>query len=248
MFANKTIVITGASTGIGEATAKLFAKEGANVFNLDVMEPNYHDPLIQFLPCDISKFSDTANAFQKVLSTANKIDYLFANAGVHIFANIEDTTLEDLDRIIDINLKGIFYSLKCALPIMKKQKFGSIVLTGSDQSFIGKGESAAYGATKGAISQLTKSTAIDYAKYNIRVNCICPGTIDTPLYHHAVKQYSSKSGIAKDSVYAAMNSAQPLARIGSPEEVAHLVEFLFSDKSSFITGSLLSVDGGFVAQ
>ena len=131
---------------------------------------------------------------------------------------------------------------------MKQQKYGNIVLTGSDQSFIGKGESAVYGATKGAIAQLTKSTAIDYAKYNIRVNCICPGTIDTPLYHHAVNRYSSKTGVGKDSIYESLKSAQPLSRIGKPEEVAHLVEFLFSEKSSFITGSLLSVDGGFIAQ
>ena len=119
---------------------------------------------------------------------------------------------------------------------------------GSDQSFIGKGSSSVYGLTKGALAQLTKSTAIDYAPFNIRVNCICPGTIDTPLLHKSVAHFSSKSGKPIDEIDESLKTMQPMGRIGRPEEIARSVAFLLSDDSSFTTGSLLSVDGGYVCQ
>lgn len=176
------------------------------------------------------------------------LDFLFANAGVHLFAGIEETSDEDFDRVTGINIAGVFYSLKYVLPIMRKQGKGSVVLMGSDQSRVGKGQSAVYGLTKGAIGQLTKSTAIDYAPYGIRVNCICPGTIDTPLLHKAVDRYASLNNADPVTVLASLNNMQPLGRIGRPEEIAEVVAFLLSDEASFMTGSLVAADGGFVAQ
>jgi NAD(P)-dependent dehydrogenase (short-subunit alcohol dehydrogenase family) len=131
---------------------------------------------------------------------------------------------------------------------MKKQQCGSIVLMGSDQTFAGKASSSIYGMTKGAIGQLTKSTAIDYAAYNIRVNCICPGTIDTPLLDKAVDVFVGLTSLDKQVVYNDLNKIQPLGRIGRPEEIANAVTFLLSDENSFMTGSLVSVDGGYVCQ
>ena len=131
---------------------------------------------------------------------------------------------------------------------MKQQQKGTIVLMGSDQAFVGKASSAVYGMTKGAIAQLTKSTAIDYAAFNIRVNCICPGTIQTPLLDNAVLQFVHKSGQQAAEVYASLDSAQPLGRVGRPEEIAKTVRFLFSDDSSFITGALIAADGGYTCQ
>jgi len=121
------------------------------------------------------------------------------------------------------------------------------VITGASTG-IGKASSSVYGMTKGAIGQLAKSTAIDYAPYNIRVNCICPGTINTPLLHRAVEQFVDKTGTSAEEVYRSLDNVQPMGRVGKPEEIAQSVAFLLSDESSFTTGSLLAVDGGYVCQ
>jgi NAD(P)-dependent dehydrogenase (short-subunit alcohol dehydrogenase family) len=161
---------------------------------------------------------------------------------------IEETTDAAYDNVTATNILGTFFTLQAVLPHMKARQKGSIVLIGSDQSFVGKAQSAVYGLTKGAVAQLAKSTAIDYAPYNIRVNCICPGTIDTPLLHKAVQRYSSLNAADEAEVYRSLDAAQPLGRIGRAAEIARVVAFLLSDESSFMTGSLVSVDGGYVCQ
>src|SRR5678809_1160566 len=229
---NKIVVITGAGSGIGKATRELLLSKGAIVYNLDRIDPAEEDGY--FIFCDVSKKEDINAAIDQVFEKEKRIDLLFANAGVHLFATLEETTYDQLESIVGINLLGVFYLLKKIIPIMKQQQKGSIVLMGSDQSFIGKASSSVYGMTKGAIAQLAKSTAIDYAPFNIRVNCICPGTIQTPLLDNAVKQFVTKSGQEAAAVYASLNSVQPLGRVGRPDEIAKTVRFLFSDDSSFI--------------
>ncbi|MES2430988.1 MAG: SDR family oxidoreductase [Bacteroidota bacterium] len=243
---NTVTIITGASSGIGKATLELLRKEGSIVFNLDNTPPEQPDPY--FIHCDVSKSAHVEQAIKTISEKEKQIDFLFTNAGRHLFANIEDTSYEQLESLVGINLMGTFYLLKNVIPIMKQQQKGSIVLMGSDQAFVGKASSAVYGMTKGGVAQLTKSTAIDYATFNIRVNCICPGTIQTPLLDNAVKQFVNKSGQEPTAVYASLDTAQPLGRIGQPEEIAKTVRFLFSDDSSFITGALIAADGGYTCQ
>ena len=250
-FEGKVFIVTGGSTGIGAATVKSLIESGASVFNLDLVKsPTLSDAeKYQYIHCDVSKSESVSIAIKDVMKqSGGKLNGLFSNAGIHFFGTIEDTDLDTFRRVLDVNFSGTFYVLKEVIPILKKNGSGSIVLMGSDQSLIGKGASAIYGATKGAIGQLTKSLAIDYAEFGIRVNCVCPGTIETPLYHNAVDFYCKKTGADKNEVYSGLANSQPIKRVGKPEEVSNLVLFLLSDQSSFMTGGLVSVDGGYVAQ
>jgi NAD(P)-dependent dehydrogenase (short-subunit alcohol dehydrogenase family) len=245
-FENKIAVITGASSGIGKATRQLLMEKGAVVYNLDLFNDDSNDAL--YISCDVSNYNSVKDAVKKIFNKHNRIDLLFANAGLHKVGNIEETSIDDFEKILSVNLKGVFYVLKEILPAMKANGKGNIVLMGSDQSIVGKGKSSVYGLTKGAIGQLTKSTAIDYADYNIRVNCICPGTIDTPLLAKAIEGFSSITNLSHDDILHSLESAQPIKRIAKPLEIANVVRFLLSDESSFITGSLISADGGYTCQ
>ena len=245
-WANKVIIITGASTGIGAATRSLLVEKGSIVYNLDVILPG--DDKGHFISCDCRSRESIRKAVQSIVDNEKRIDMLFANAGIHLFATIEETTDEQLDNLVALNVLGVYCILQAVLPVMKHQAKGSIVLMGSDQSLIGKASSSAYGMSKGAIGQLAKSTAIDYAKFGIRVNCICPGTVDTPLLHKAVTRFATINTIPESTVYEGLNTVQPLGRIAKPEEIATVVAFLLSDESSFMTGSLVSADGGYVCQ
>lgn len=244
---NTTTIITGAGTGIGKATKDLLRSKGCTVYNLDFADNDKSDQQY-FIPCDVRNRQQVNDGVDKVFSIEKKIDFLFANAGIHLFATLEQTSDEELQRVVYTNLFGVYYTLQKVIPIMKAQQRGSVVLMGSDQSFIGKAASSVYGMTKGAIAQLAKSTAIDYAPFNIRVNCICPGTIDTPLLHKAVEHFSQINNTSKEEIYKSLDTIQPMGRIGKPEEIAKTVAFLLSDESSFTTGSLIAVDGGYVCQ
>jgi NAD(P)-dependent dehydrogenase (short-subunit alcohol dehydrogenase family) len=241
---NKIVVITGAGTGIGKATRELLQSRGAIVYNLDIQSPED----AYFIKCDVRIKENIREAYSQIHQKEKRIDMLFANAGIHLFANIEETTDEEFENLLATNIRGVFYSVKYVLPYMKEQGKGSILLMGSDQSSVGKASSSVYGITKGAIAQLAKSTAIDYAKHGIRVNCIGPGTIETPLLYKAVAHFSEKTGIDQAVVYKSLDEIQPLGRIGQASEIAATAAFLLSDESSFTTGALFPVDGGYIAQ
>lgn len=240
----KVCVITGASTGIGKAVFELLCEKGWCVFNLDIKSDKQSE---NYIYCDVTVPSSINLAIAEVMKREGRIDSLFANAGVHLFANLEETTTEQLENIIAINMKGCFFLLQAVIPIMKRQKYGVILLMGSDQTLIGKGRSAAYGMTKGAIGQLAKSSAIDYAPFNIRVNCLCAGTTNTPLLSKAIDRYHQLSGIAKEEIKKSLDSAQPIQRVAEPEEIAKVAHFLLSDESSYVTGSLVAADGGYTS-
>lgn len=241
-------IVTGGSLGIGYAVCKVFSQNGYDVVNLDIRD--FEQPLLNSLwkPCDVSVVSNIELSIREVLAMYGRIDALVCNAGIHVSATIEETDEVMLDKVINLNIKGAYGAIKSCLPTMKAQGSGAIVVMGSDQSFVGKRNSFAYGLSKGALASVAKTTALDYASYNIRVNAVCPGTIETPLFHNAIDNYVARSGANKDEVVAEEAAAQPIGRLGQPEDVAELTYFLCSSKASFITGSLYAVDGGYTTQ
>ena len=240
---NKTCIVTGGSSGIGLSVVKLFLANDYHVFNLDIQPSDFG----QYCPCDITNLDQVANIIDDITQSHN-VDTLVSNAGIHFSATIENTSEEELDKIFSINVKGAYAAMKAVLPNMKANQYGTIVLISSDQALVGKPNSFAYNLTKTALASMAKTTALDYASFNIRANAVCPGTIETPLYHHAIDRYCSQSGADKEAIHQEEASLQPLGRLGQPDEVAELVLFLSSEKAKFITGSLQVIDGGYTTQ
>ena len=238
-----TAIITGGSSGIGLAICKLLTENNYLVFNLDLKPGEFGE----HIPCDMTDFDQVTRSIELV-SQKHTINTLISNAGIHFSANIENTTEQDFDNVLNLNVKGAFAAVKAVLPNMKANNSGSIILISSDQALVAKHNSFAYNMSKAALASMAKTTALDYASFNIRANAVCPGTIETPLYHKAIDNYCQRSGADKDEVHAEEAALQPLGRLGQADEVAELVLFLASDKATFITGSLQLIDGGYTCQ
>lgn len=238
---SKICVITGGSAGIGLASNQLFVQQGYRVFNLDLQSADSGE----FIQCNICDAKEVEASIQQVLDNTGRIDVLVCNAGMHFSGDLEHTSEAELDQVLQLNVKGAYYCLRAVLPIMRQQQKGHIILMGSDQSLIAKTNSFAYNISKAALASMAKTTALDYASHGIRANAVCPGTIETPLYHKAIDRYCAASGADKEQVHAEEAAQQPVGRVGQPEEVAELVCFLASGKADFITGSLQVIDGGY---
>ncbi len=243
-FKDKVALVVGGASGMGNAVVRLLAGEGCRTHVLDITPTA--DGVFQ--SCDVQDYDRVRQCVRNVVDQEGRIDLLFVAAGVHPFADIEDTSIEEFERVLAINLKGPFYVLKEVLPVMREQRYGNVVLMGSDQVFIGKGSSTVYGMSKAAVGQLTKSSVIDYAPYNVRVNCVCPGTIDTPMLAPSIERFHRMSGLPVDDIHEMLRKAQPVQRLGTPEEIGKVVLFLLSDDCPFMTGALVSADGGYTAQ
>ncbi|MFT6085831.1 MAG: 2-keto-3-deoxy-L-fuconate dehydrogenase [Glaciecola sp.] len=238
----KTLVLTGGSSGIGLAIAAKFEANGFNVFNLDI-QPGIHG---QFVECDVTNHLAVCNVIADI-ANKHSINLLICNAGKHFSGNIEATSEAELLTLFNLNVKGAFSATQAVLPSMKSNGKGVILYIASEQALVAKTNSFAYGLSKHALASMAKTTALDYAKFNIRANALCPGTIETPLYHNAIDQYCEQSGADKAEVHAQEAAMQPLGRIGQPEEVAAMAYFLASEDASFVTGSLQVMDGGYTA-
>ena len=223
----KVALITGGSNGIGKAIAQRFLDEGAKVIIFDIVKPDYD---VDFYQVDITKEEEIKKAFQKI----KHLDVVVNNAGIYFQASVEETSKEQLDKIIDVNFKGAYLISKYALPLIKKSK-GNIINISSVVGIIPDPTSPAYSSTKAALIMLTKCMAREYGVKGVRVNAILPGPIDTPLLRRVL---SSEELIQK---YAALN---PMGRIGKPEEVANVAAFLASGEASYVTGGIYLVDGG----
>ncbi|EAW29388.1 putative glucose/ribitol dehydrogenase family protein [Alteromonadales bacterium TW-7] len=241
---SKVAIVTGGTKGIGLAVVKRLLTSGYEVHNLDITPSDVG----VFHHCDVSDVEAVRRSINTIHEQSQRIDVLVSNAGKHLSANIESTDEQTLDALFALNVKGAYAAVQSVLPTMKANNAGSIILIASDQALIAKQNSFAYNLTKHALASMAKTTALDYARFNIRANAVCPGTIETPLFHNAIDAYCEKSGANKADIVAEEASLQPLNRLGQADEVAALVSFLASDDASFITGSLQSIDGGYTAQ
>jgi len=249
---NKVAVITGGNSGIGRATAIRFALEGAKVVIgardidagkevVDFIKKNGGKAV--FVKTDVASEVSVKNLVDFAVKLFGRIDIMFNNAGVDLAKPVTETSEEELNSVLNVNLKGVFYGCKYAIPYMSKQGNGSIINTASTAGIVGLPNMAAYSASKGGVVLLTKEMAIDYAKKGIRVNCVCPGAIMTPM----LKKFIDKSPNPEETIKN-LGEMHPIGRIGKPEEIANAVLFLASDESSFVTGHALIVDGGLTAQ
>jgi NAD(P)-dependent dehydrogenase (short-subunit alcohol dehydrogenase family) len=245
---NKVALITGGTSGIGAATAILFAKEGARVAITGRNETRGHavteqilkdDGQAIFLRTDVRKAAECRRAVAETVRSFGRLDILFNNAGVFYPHTTPECTEDEWDLQIDINLKGTFLMSKYALPGMIAQRSGVIINNSSGWGIVGGDAAVAYCASKGGVVLLTKAMAIDHGRQGIRVNCICPGDVDTPMLPEDARMRGQKW-----EDYLAGCSNRPLGRIGTSDEIAKAALFLASDDSSFMTGATLVVDGG----
>jgi NAD(P)-dependent dehydrogenase (short-subunit alcohol dehydrogenase family) len=244
-------IVTGGTSGIGEATAALFARDGAKVAITGRDEERGRAVVAKildssgeaiFLRTDVRSQADCLNAVEKTLSAFQRLDILFNNAGVFYPHTVVECTEEEWDLQMDINLKGVFLMSKAVLPHMIQQRSGVIINNSSGWGLAGGDAAVAYCASKGGVVLLTKATAIDHGPQGIRVNCICPGDVDTPM----LPEDARMRGLSWET-YLEGCAKRPLGRIGTPEEIAKAALFLASDDSSFMSGAALVVDGGGIA-
>ena len=245
---NKVAVITGAATGIGRASAILFAREGARVVFGDVNDAEAEETLrlaraggadVEYVRCDVSSTADVDALVQAAIDRHGRIDVMFNNAGRNFYGKVHETSDEDWDACLSLNLGGVFRGMRAALPHMLAQGGGSIVNTASIQAIVAFNNFAAYEAAKGGIVSMTRQAALDYAPNNIRVNCICPGTVRTPMNPEMMDPSLDGGARLKRSA-----ERTPLLRVGEAEDIALAALYFASDESSWTTGQYFLVDGG----
>lgn len=239
----RVAMVTGGASGIGESTCRVLAGAGASVIVLD-LNLDAATALASELPggraiqCDITNPSSVAQAFEKI----NRLDILVNNAGIGMVGSVEETGLEDFQRLFRVNVEGLYLVTKAAMGLLKASK-GSVVNIGSVAALVGIKRRFAYCATKGAVVAMTKQLAVEYPT-EIRANCICPGTVETPFVEGYLDKYHKHE---KEDVRKTLHARQPIGRMGKSDEIAHAVLYCCSDQAEFMTGSVLTIDGGWTA-
>jgi len=248
---NKAALITGGASGIGRATANLFAQESAMVAVVDIDQELGESVVTEiestggqaiFIHCDVTKAEDCQRAVEQTAATFGGLDILFNNAGIIRRTNVLTITEAEWDLVMAVNVKSIFLMSKFAIPHMEKRGSGSIVNTSSGWGLKGGGNAISYCASKGAVTNMTRAMAIDHGAQNIRVNAVCPGDTDTPMLRNEAKQLGQPENEFMDDA-----ADRPLGRYAQPVEIAQAVLYLASDASSYVTGTALVVDGGGLA-
>ena len=249
-FAGKTAVVTGAATGIGRATSRAFAREGANVALADVNTDALDDALSQIkadggvgiaLDVDVSDGAQAQNMARETVNAFGAIHYLVASAGIQTYGTVVDTDEDTWDRTLAVNLKGVYLAAKYCVPEIAKAGGGAVVNVASVQGLMSQPNVAAYAASKGAVIAMTRTMALDHAKDNIRANSLCPGSINTPMLRSSAELFSPED---PKSALNEWGDLHALGRIGTPGEMAQVALFLASDAASFMTGAAVVADGG----
>ena len=242
-FENIKVVVTGGAKGIGGACVKSFTEEGAKVCILDIDQAGqeFADTLGDntfFIHCDVSKENEVKTAFRKIEKRLGTVEILVNNAGIQRYSTVTETSEEEWDLVMNVNLKSAFLCSKYAIPMMVNNKKGCVINVASVQSFISQKNVAPYTTSKTALLGLTRSIAVDYAP-NIRSIAVCPGTVDTPMFRNSIQESPNP-----DEVLEECNEMHLVKRICSSEEVGELITYLASDKAGFITGQAIRIDGG----
>ncbi len=241
---NQVCIVTGAASGIGRAIVEAMRAEGAIVVGIDVQDDAAD--AFETIRADVTDTDSIERAISVIYKRHGRIDTLVNNAGICPSGTVVTTDPDTWDRVFAVNVRGIFLTSRAVIPHMQQQKRGSIINIASNYGLVGGLNAAAYTASKGAVVTLTYAMALDHAPDGIRVNCICPGTIDTPLIRKPMQSMTKEQ---LEAQHASRVTRHPLGRIGRPEEVAPGVIYLASEaESSFVTGAVLAIDGGYVAR
>lgn len=251
-LSDKVAVVTGAASGIGEAIVRLYLDAGAQVVAVD-RDPRLNEQLkkqdttrTSRLRCvigDVAEEDVHAAYVAEAVKSFGRLDVMVNNAGVSCVKPIADHTPEEWDRVMNTNVKAIYWSARHVIPVMKSRGSGLILNTGSISGVVGMGNQGAYAPSKGAVVQMTRQMAIDYAPFGIRVNAVCPGVVDTPLLRRSAAESGDPAKFLEG-----LGSASPIGRIAAADEIAEFFLFLASQRARFFTGAILMIDGGYSAQ